>query len=104
MSNFTALPTRADLFAWVGAVDTGQAGDVYDMALGIAEEKQAAACTWVDYTTSLHGAALRRAARWLAIKGHSLGTISALDMQTFIPRWDAGIEEAEADYRRGGFA
>jgi hypothetical protein len=85
-------------------VDGGQAGDVYDMALAVALEEQEAACKWTIYTASLHGACLRRAARWLAIRGHSLGTISALDMQAFIPRWDAGIEEAEANSRRGGFA
>lgn len=101
---FVGRPSRADLFAWLGQSDMGDPGDEYDLALDVALEQQAVRCDVTWYGPALHGAALRRAARWLAMRGHSLGALGNADLVAYVPRWDAGIEEAEADYRWGGFA
>jgi glycosyltransferase A (GT-A) superfamily protein (DUF2064 family) len=100
-----APPTRQDLFDWLGTTDPGAPGDVYDLALEQALEGQRARCVIGPYTPALHGAALRRAARFLAAKGMSLGAFDSGDFGTmYLPRWDAQIEELEMHYRRGGFA
>jgi hypothetical protein len=97
-------PTRVDLFAWLEQVDAGEPGDVYDMALAIALEQQQSRCQWDTYSVSLHGAALRRAARWLALRGHALGALSNDDMLGFVPRWDVGVTAGEANYVLGAWA
>ena len=101
----TAPPTRADLFAWWGTADDGEPGDVFDLALSVALRTQAQRCQVGPYTPELHAAALRRAARFLAAKGLTLGASDAGDFGTvMIPRWDAEIESYEAAHRVGGFA
>lgn len=100
-----APPTRADLFAWRGVADTGEPGDVYDLALSVALRLQSQRCRTGPYTPELHAAALRRAARFLAAKGLTLGASDAGDFGTMmIPRWDAEIEQYEMAHRFGGFA
>ena len=102
---FDTPPTRADLFAWVGGVDVGTPGDVYDLALETAALGQGADCIWELYTADLHAAALRRAARVLAARGLALGRMEGGDFgPAFVPQWDAEIERYEKDYRRGPFA
>lgn len=99
------VPTRADLFAWLGLVDTGTPGDPYDLALSVGLSEQAQRCTWVDYTSELHHAALRRTARVLASKGLALGRLDAGDFGPIpLLRFDQLIEHDEAPYRLGPFA
>lgn len=103
---FDLLPSRADLFAWLGQADPGTGpGDVYDLALETAVELQEQACMWADYTSTLHAAALRRAARFLAARGLALSRLDQGEFgSVYLPRWDAEIETYEAEFRRGGFA
>ena len=102
---FDAPPDRARLFDWLGTTDTGQAGDVWDLALETAKGEQAADCSLDPYTPGLHAACLRRAARFAASKGLTLGAFDGGDFgQIYLPRWDTEIERYEAPHRLGGFA
>lgn len=97
-------PTRADLAEWLGVPDQGTPGDLWDLALQVAQEQQTARCVVRPYTPALHAAALRRAARFLAARGFPLGAADSGDLPMFLPRWDAEIESYEADARLGPFA
>lgn len=98
-------PTRADLFNWLQLVDTGQAGDEYDMALAVAVEQQKRVCQVYPYSALLHAAALRRAARFLATRGMALGTFDAGDFgQQSIPWKDTEVQALESSYRVEGIA
>lgn len=99
-----APPDRAALFAWLRRSDDGAPGDVNDLALATALATQAAWCVVDPYTESLHAAALRRAARFLAARGIALGATDTEYGQYSLRRWDAEIETYEAPRRTGGFA
>lgn len=100
------LPSRSELFEWLGQADPGTGpGDVYDLALETSIELQGQVCVWTDYTSTLHAAALRRAARFLAARGLALSRLDQGEFgSVYLPRWDAEIETYEAEHRIGGFA
>jgi hypothetical protein len=98
-------PTRADLFDWLQMIDTGEPGDLYDLALDVAAQAQRARCQVSPYTPALHAAVLRRAARFLAARGMALGSYDNGDYgQSYIPRWDTEIRDYESLHRFGSFA
>jgi hypothetical protein len=101
----TALPTVDDLLEYL-ALDAAnypleQAQAAYDAAL----DAQFARCVTDPYTSSLAEALLRRGQRVLAARGAALGVtdLGQFGAQPLL-RWDAMIDELEADYRKGGFA
>jgi hypothetical protein len=100
-------PTSADVLEWLGAQPGAPAPspELVDDALEVALLQQAQVNIVDPYTAALHYAALRRTARILAARPHTLGTVDAGDYGTLrIARWDAEIQSAEADTLRGGFA
>ena len=95
-------PTVEDVAAYLGlAAEPDGLADDLDSAL----ERQASRCVVDPYTMPLRQAAIRRAARAWAARGHVLGTIDAGDFgMVGIARWDVEISDYEAAYRRPGFA
>lgn len=78
-----------------------QAQEAIDSAL----QMQADRCVNDPYEPPLREAALRRGARILAGRGAPLGQMDLGEYGASpLMRWDAHIEELEAEYRRGGFA
>ena len=101
----TAQPTVEDLLEYL-ALDgdnypLDQAQDAYDAAV----DAQYARCVTSPYTTALGEALMRRGQRILAARGAALGVtdLGQFGSQPLL-RWDAMIDELEADYRKGGFA
>lgn len=99
-------PTAEDLLDWLGLTASNYSLQDAEDAVATAVEEQAARCIIDPYTSSLREAALRRGARVLAGRGAPQGVINLGPMGGPMPivRWDALIEEMEADYRRGGFS
>jgi len=103
MVTFAAAPTVADLLAYMNdpPIDTADAQEALDAAL----DQQAAVCVVDPYTASLRYAAMRRAEGLLTARSAPLGQV---DMGAFgampLIRFDAKVEQLEADYRKGPFA
>jgi hypothetical protein len=96
-------PTLSDLYVWLSVPPTDD--QTYGDALAAALEQQQARCECDPYTVGLRLGALRRAARILAARGAPLGVQDLGDFgSAAIMRWDALIQEAEADRLRGPFA
>lgn len=101
----TSPPTVDDLLDYL-ALDQAtypldQAQDAYDAAL----DAQYARCDVTTYTSALAEALLRRGQRILAARGAALGITDLGQFgSTPLLRWDALIDELEANYLRGGFA
>ena len=97
------VPTVEDLLDYMGnpPITTAEAEAALDAAL----QQQAALCVVDPYTVSLRYAALRRAEGLLTARSAPLGQV---DMGAFgaypLIRFDAKVEQLEADYRLGAFA
>ena len=105
--SITEPPTRADLLAYLKLSDPGGGpDDEYGLAVTIAVAGQQHRCVVDPYDPQLHAAALRRAARWLAARGHALGVVDMGDYAGIarISRWDSEADAYEAPFLRGGFA
>jgi hypothetical protein len=98
-------PTVADIAAYLGVGADLLDADLAAECLASALRDQAAGCVVSPYTVSLRYAAIRRTARRLAARQAPLGLSDLGDLgAASLPRWDAEISTAEADYLRGGFA
>ncbi len=101
----TAPPTVDDLLDYLALTEAtyplDQAQDAYDAAF----DAQFARCVTSPYTSALSEALLRRGQRILAARGAALGITDLGQFgSTPLLRWDALIDELEANYLKGGFA
>jgi len=103
MPVYATPPAVADLLDYMD--DPPIAAADAQEALDAAIDMQAAACVVEPYTQSLRYAALRRAEGLLTARSAPLGQV---DMGAFgsmpLIRFDAKVEQLEADHRRGNFA
>lgn len=98
-------PTPEDLQEYLALSGAQFPLDQVTEANATALEMQADRCDVSQYESPLREAALRRGARILMGRGAALGTMDLGEYgQTPLMRWDAFIEEQEAEYRLGGFA
>jgi hypothetical protein len=104
MTTPAPVPVVGDLLAFLN-LDPGYDPDAAAEALAAALDLQRARCEVVPYCAPLREAALRRAAKILVARSAPLGQVDGGDFGAmFLPRWDALVEELEADYRQGSFA
>ena len=99
-------PTADDLLDYLNLTGANYPIEDAQDALEVASDLQAARCVTDPYLSPLREAALRRAARTLAVRGALLGFTDLGDFggPVAVQRWDAQIEGLEADYRIGSFA
>lgn len=101
----TVTPPDVDaVLEWLGASGAPPSQALVADALAVALLEQSQVNVIDPYTEALRYAALRRTARILAARPHTLGTIDAGDFGTLrLSRWDAEIQSAEAATLRGAF-
>lgn len=100
------VPTADDLLDYLALTGSNYPIAEAQTAIDLAGQLQAERCEMLPYSEDHREAHLRRAARSLAARGALLGytDLGSFGGPVAVQRWDAAIEEYEANWRLGGFA